>query len=94
MVLKFDCRREIMPKRIEKSSRSFEDDMKRLEEIVGKLESGVQIEEALLLYEEGMKLSGKLELKLSDIEKKVYEVRNVSRLDNGQDTEPDIGLFK
>ncbi len=83
-----------MPKRIEKSSRSFEDDMKRLEEIVGKLESGVQIEEALLLYEEGMKLSGKLELKLSDIEKKVYEVRNVSRLDNGQDTEPDIGLFK
>jgi exodeoxyribonuclease VII small subunit len=83
-----------MPKKMEKSGGSFEDDMKRLEEIVSKLEGGVQVEEALLLYEEGMKLSGKLELKLSDIEKKVYEVKNVSRLADGEDTELEIGLFK
>lgn len=83
-----------MPKRLEKNGRSFEEDMKRLEEIVMKLDNGVPVEEALILYEEGMKLSGKLELKLSDIEKKVYEVKNISRLASGEDSELDIGLFK
>ncbi len=86
--------RQIMPKRLEKNGRSFEEDMKRLEEIVMKLDNGVPVEEALILYEEGMKLSGKLELKLSDIEKKVYEVKNISRLASGEDSELDIGLFK
>jgi exodeoxyribonuclease VII small subunit len=84
----------IMPKKSEKNNPSFEDDMSRLEEIVGKLEAGVPVEEALLLYEEGMKLSGKLETKLSDIEKKVYEVKNISRLASGEDSELDISLFK
>ena len=83
-----------MPKKSDRNTASFEDEMKRLEEIVGKLENGVPVEEALLLYEEGMKLSGKLELKLSDIEKKVYEVKNISKLSSGEDVEPDIGLFK
>lgn len=86
--------RQIMPKRLEKNGRSFEEDMKRLEEIIMKLDNGVPVEEALILYEEGMKLSGKLELKLSDIEKKVYEVKNISRLASGEDSELDIGLFK
>lgn len=83
-----------MPKKSDKNNQSFEEDMNRLEEIVGKLESGVPVEEALLLYEEGMKLSGKLETKLSDIEKKVYEVKNISRLAAGEDSELDVGLFK
>jgi exodeoxyribonuclease VII small subunit len=83
-----------MPKRVEKSGKSFEEDMRRLEEIVGKLESGAPLEEALNLYEEGIKLSSKLELKLSEIEKRVYEVKNIDRLARGEDKEIEIDLFK
>ena len=61
-----------MAKKTEKSGRSFEDDLKRLEEIVSDLESGAPIEKALILYQEGMKLSGYLESRLTDIERKVY----------------------
>jgi len=83
-----------MSKKTERTGRSFEDDLKRLEEIVEKLESGVMIEEALVLYEEGMKLSSKLEVKLSDIERRVYEVKNMSKLANGEDKELELGLFE
>ncbi len=82
-----------MPKKVEKTGPTFEADLKRLEEIVEKLESGLSIEEALVLYEEGMKLSGKLELRLADIERKVYEVKNISKLASGEDNKLDVGLF-
>jgi exodeoxyribonuclease VII small subunit len=50
----------------------FEDALKRLEEIVKELEKGdIEIEKALLLFEEGTKLSRICAKKLSQIEHKV-----------------------
>jgi exodeoxyribonuclease VII small subunit len=84
----------IMPKKTEKPLHGFEEDMHRLEEIVQKLEAGVLIEEAIVLYEEGVKLAGKLETRLSDIERRVFEVKNVSKLASGDDKELNLGLFE
>ena len=51
---------------------SFEDSLKKLEEIVEKMESGdLKLEESLKLFEEGMKLTKDCNLRLSEIEKKV-----------------------
>jgi len=83
-----------MSKKIEKSNTKFEDDLKRLEEIVKELESGLPIEDALKYYEEGIKLCDKLEKKLSDIETKVYEVKNLKQLAKRVDSDVDLELFK
>jgi len=51
---------------------SFEDSLKKLEEIVEKMESGdLKLEDSLKLFEEGMKLTKDCNLRLSEIEKKV-----------------------
>ena len=83
-----------MPKKTEKNPAGFEEELKRLEEIVGQLEAGIPIEESLGLYEEGLKLSGKLEKSLGDIERKVFEVKNISKLVKEEDTSLDMDLFK
>lgn len=50
----------------------FEKKMKRLEEIVGKMEKGeLALEESLQLFEEGVKLSKECHQKLSEAESKV-----------------------
>ena len=50
----------------------FEEDLKRLEDIVKTLEKGeVSLEESLNLFEEGIKLSKKLKTFLQDAERKV-----------------------
>lgn len=83
-----------MPKKGDNSSPSFEEDLHRLEEIVEKLESGIAIEEAIQLYEEGIKLSGKLESRLTEIERKVYEVKNMPKLAKEEDKKLDLSLFE
>lgn len=51
---------------------SFEDSMKRLEEVVGKLEGDeVSLEESLKLFEQGVKLMRFCHLRLSEVEEKV-----------------------
>lgn len=51
---------------------SFEGKMKRLEEIVGKIESSdIELEESIKLFEEGVKLSKDCQSSLDDAEKKV-----------------------
>ena len=51
---------------------SFEDSMKRLEEVVGKLEGEeVSLEESLKLFEQGVKLMRFCHLRLSEVEEKV-----------------------
>lgn len=51
---------------------TFNDDFKRLDEIVSKLESNeLGLDEAILLYQEGMKLSKKLEKDLSKVATKL-----------------------
>ncbi|MCD6215062.1 MAG: exodeoxyribonuclease VII small subunit [Candidatus Desulfofervidus sp.] len=50
----------------------FEDAIKRLETIVGKLEAGeTPLEESLKLFEEGMSLIRYCQRKLDEVEKKV-----------------------
>jgi len=50
----------------------FEKNLKRLEEIVQKLENGeLQLEESLKLFEEGVKISRQCNEKLTEAEKKV-----------------------
>jgi len=50
----------------------FENALKRLEEIVGKLEEGnLDLDQSLELFEEGMKLSKICNKKLKDAEKKI-----------------------
>lgn len=80
-----------MPKNNPKTS--FEEDMKRLEEVVSRLETGVGIEDAIQLYEEGMGLTRHLENRLQDIERKVYQVRNIEKIDQGQEDKLDLDLF-
>ena len=51
---------------------SFEQSLKRLEDIVEKLESGnIPLDEAIKLFEEGVKLSKKCSDKLSKVEEKI-----------------------
>lgn len=57
------------------ASLSFEDALKRLEEIVNRLERGeAALEESLALYEAGAKLKAHCEAKLKDAELKVQQI--------------------
>ncbi len=57
---------------VKQKSQDFESAIKRLEEIVGQLESGdLQLEKSLELFEEGIKLSRFCHAKLDEAERKV-----------------------
>jgi len=59
-----------------KKEKSFEDALKRLEEIVTLLEKGgLSLEESLSLFEEGVNLSRFLHKKLKEAERKVEILR-------------------
>ena len=56
-------------------SKSFEENMSRLEEIAVMLDNGsVSLEEALKLYEEGISLAKACAIKLTHVEKNLYEL--------------------
>jgi exodeoxyribonuclease VII small subunit len=70
-------------------SASFEEAMKRLDEIVRELENGdIEIEKALLIFEEGTTLSRLCAKKLSRIE------RRVEILTRGREGEENLELFR
>jgi len=53
----------------------FEDQMKKLQEIVNKLETeNTDLDESIRLYEEGLKLSKALKERLSVFEEKIKEL--------------------
>ena len=55
----------------------FEKSLKRLDEIVNKIENEtLPLEECLKLYEEGKKLISALESALKDAEKKIEKIEN------------------
>ena len=55
---------------------NFEDNLKKLEFIVDKLESGkIGLEESVNLYEEGMKIKKICDKKLKDIEMQIKKIR-------------------
>jgi len=54
---------------------SFEDALRELEQVVGKLERGeVPLEESITLYERGAKLKKRCEAKLKEAEEKVAKL--------------------
>lgn len=60
---------------MEEKAMSFEQAMKRLEEIVTQLEAGEQpLEQSLALYEEGAKLMKQCTLQLDQAEQKVTQL--------------------
>ena len=55
---------------------NFETNLKKLEMIVDKLESGdIGLEESVKLYEEGMKIKKICDKKLKDIEMKIKKIK-------------------
>ncbi|NJL34825.1 MAG: exodeoxyribonuclease VII small subunit [Chloroflexaceae bacterium] len=59
----------------------FENAVKRLEEVVAELEStDIDLERALKLYEEGIKLSRICNIKLSDAERKIEILKTAGSL--------------
>lgn len=57
---------------MKKNKMSFEDSMKKLEEIVLRLESGDEtLEDTIVLYEEGINLGNNCEKMLNDAEQKI-----------------------
>lgn len=62
-----------------KKEMKFEDAMERLEEIIGKLESGdVELEESLKLYEEGIELIQFCNKKLNETKEKIQILMRTS----------------
>lgn len=54
---------------------SFEDALKQLEDIVGRLESGrVELEESISIYERGAALKAHCEKKLKDAEARIEKI--------------------
>lgn len=54
---------------------SFEDALKQLEEIVGRLESGrVELEESIAIYERGAALKAHCEARLKDAEARIEKI--------------------
>lgn len=54
---------------------SFEDALRQLEEIVGRLESGrVELEESIAIYERGAALKAHCELRLKDAEARIEKI--------------------
>ena len=67
----------------------FEGDLKRLEELVRKLEEDeLGLEESLAAFEEGMKLAGKLAKTLEKAQERVM------KLVSGRDGEPTLEEFE
>ena len=55
----------------------FEQQMKKLQEIVEKIESNdISLDESICLYEEGLKLSKSLKEQLENFEKKISEINS------------------
>ncbi len=72
-------------------AKSFEDRLERLEKLAEKLKEGkIPLEEAVALFEEGMKLARSLEKDLSRVERKVEIL--TSEPESGA-AEPGLELF-
>ena len=76
--------------------KSFEDRLNRLESLSEKLREGkIPLEEAVSIFEEGMKLARDLEKELAKIERKVEVLVNEpeKKGDASSDSEPVLELF-
>ena len=71
--------------------KTFEERLTRLEELADKLQDGkIPLEEAISLFEEGMKIARQLEKELSKIERRIQILTNEPEK---ADEEPEFELF-
>ena len=64
---------------------NFEESLKRLEEIAGKLEGGdLSLDESLKFFEEGIKLSRYCEKKLTEVEQKLEILKSTDIPDDSE----------
>jgi exodeoxyribonuclease VII small subunit len=70
---------------------TFEENLTRLEELSEQIQDGnIPLEEAVAVFEEGIKLSKKLEKELSKIERKIEILKNNPAK---EDDKPEMELF-
>lgn len=73
--------------------KKFEERLERLEELAARIkEPDLPLEEAVAVFEEGVKLSKGLERDLDKVQGKVEILLGESTDDEGED-KPDLGLF-
>ena len=66
----------------------FEDQLKELEQIVEWFASeDVDIDQAVIKYENGMKIANRLQSRLKDAEFKINEIKNLYPVDKDQDND-------
>jgi len=71
--------------------KNFEEQLSRLEELTGRIQKGnIPLDEAVSLFEEGIKLSKKLEKELTRIEQKIEILVNNPTKESDQ---PELELF-
>jgi len=74
--------------------KSFEERLARLEQLAEKLKTGgIALEEAVALFEEGIRLARDLSKELSKVERKVEILLNEPGRKADGVVEPDLGLF-
>ncbi len=74
--------------------KSFEERLARLEQLSEKLKTGnIPLEEAVSVFEEGIKLAKELQKELTRIERKVEILLNEPVKKESGTVEPDLGLF-
>jgi len=74
--------------------RSFEDRLTRLEQLSEKLKTGgIPLEDAVALFEEGIRLAKDLSKELGKVERKVEILLNEPGRKADAVVEPDLGLF-
>jgi len=74
--------------------RSFEDRLTRLEQLAEKLKTGgIPLEDAVALFEEGIRLAKDLSRELGKVERKVEILLNEPGRKAEAVVEPDLGLF-
>lgn len=70
---------------------NFEDSMKRLDEIIAKLEEeNIDLDESIKLYQEGIELTSACYNRLNEVEKqsiKILEESEINKLKGGQNNE-------
>lgn len=67
---------------------SFEESMERLEEIIGSLEqNNMNLDDTILLFEEGLDLVKSCDMKLKEFEKKIDEITKKNGDKHGEDNE-------
>ena len=74
--------------------KSFEERLARLEQLSEKLKAGnIPLEEAVSVFEEGIRLARELQKELARIERKVEILLNEPARKESGAVEPELGLF-